>query len=196
MTMSRIQGSSAYSLPCVLPRDEGERRRHDQELPAPEVDLRQDVAEEARLQQPLHRVVGAREDDVPAEREDDRVRVQRPEPAEREERREVQPRHEEHGRDQDPHEHADHGPDHGGQEEEPRGSIVIADGVAHRSPILFRCVPEARESSRSRPCRPAGRREASRSGTGEAVRVTEGRGRPAADWQEPSVVPSGTEDMG
>ena len=122
------------------PGHERERRGDDEQLPAPEVHLRQDVAEEPRLQQPLHRVVGAGEDDVAAEGEDDGVGVQRPEPAEGEVRRQVQPRQEEHRRDQDAHEHADHGPHHGGQEEEPRGSIVVADGVAHRFPILRRNV--------------------------------------------------------
>ena len=62
--------------------DERERRGHDQQLPAPEVDRREGVAEEPRLQQPLHRVVGAAEDHVADEREDHRVRVERPEPAE------------------------------------------------------------------------------------------------------------------
>ena len=38
------------------------------------------------------------------------------------------------------HEHADHGPDHGGQEEAPWGSIVVAHRVAHRSLILIEGV--------------------------------------------------------
>ena len=120
------------------PADQRQRRAHDEELPAPEVELRQGAAEEPGLQQPLHRVVGAAEDDVAAEREDDRVGVQRPEPPERQERRQVQLGEEEHGRDQDAHEHPDHRPQQGCQEEEPRGTIVVADGVAHRFP-LCRC---------------------------------------------------------
>ena len=57
--------------------------RHDDQLPAPEVQPGQRVAEHPRLEQPLHRVVDAGEADVPAEREDHRVGVQRPQPPER-----------------------------------------------------------------------------------------------------------------
>ena len=143
MTMSSTQGSSAYSLPCVLPVTSATRGGDDEQLPAPEMELRQRVAEEARLQQPLHRVVGAAEDDVAAEREDDGVRVQRAEPAEGEVRRQVQRRHEEHGRDQDADEHADHGPDDGGEEEQPRGSVVVTNGVAHSNSCFDRTQRQA-----------------------------------------------------
>ena len=54
-----------------------DRGRDDDRLPAPEVDPAQAVAPHARLEQPLRRVVDAREERVAGEREDHGVRVQR-----------------------------------------------------------------------------------------------------------------------
>jgi len=112
----------------------------DQRLPPPEVDPGEGVAVEPGLEQPLHRVVAAREDHVPHEGEDHRVGVQRPQPPEGEPGRHVESRQEEQRRDQEPNEHADHGPEDGGQEEEARGVVIEAHDVVHRSSILCRCV--------------------------------------------------------
>ena len=51
---------------------------------------------------------------------------------------EVEAGHEQHGRDQDADEHRDHRPDDGGEEEEARGPVVVADGVACRARRLRR----------------------------------------------------------
>ena len=67
-----------------------QRRRDDDQLPAPEVDRAERVAEHARLAQPLQRVVHADEDGVAGKGEDHRVGVQRPQPAVRQLRDEVE----------------------------------------------------------------------------------------------------------
>ncbi len=76
------QISSAYSLPWVRPSGQGDGRRDDDQLPAPEVDPAQGVAGHAGLQQALGRVVDAAEHHVAHEGEDGRVGVQRSESAE------------------------------------------------------------------------------------------------------------------
>ncbi len=137
-------GELGVFLALRVPRDERQGRGHDQELPPVEVQRRERIAEEACLQQALHRVIGAGEDDVAAEREDDGVRVQRPQPAEGEVGSQVQAWHEQHGRDEHADEHADDGPEQSRHEEEPRGAVVVAYGLAHR--ILFtqdRCTASA-----------------------------------------------------
>jgi hypothetical protein len=82
MAMSMGHSSSAYSLPCVMPSGSVMAGRHDDQLPAPEVELRQQVRRHARLQQALRGVVDAREHHVADEREDHRVGVQRAQAAE------------------------------------------------------------------------------------------------------------------
>ena len=78
--MSIGHSSSAYSLLVVKPSGSVSAAEHDDELPAPEVDRAQAVAEHARLAQPLQRVVDADEHAVADEGEDRRVGVQRPQP--------------------------------------------------------------------------------------------------------------------
>ena len=116
--------------------DERQRGPGDEQLPAPEVDPREGVAPQARLQQALDRVVDPAEDHAAHEGEDRRVRVQRAQPAERQVRRHVQAGKEQHGRHQHAHEHGDHRPHDRGDEEEARGLVVVPDGVAHRVSIL------------------------------------------------------------
>ena len=69
-----------------------DRGRHDDRLPAPEVDLREPL-DGPRLEQALRRVVDRRKDAVAGECEDHRVRVQRSQAAEREVRPDIQARH-------------------------------------------------------------------------------------------------------
>ena len=85
--MSIGHSSSAYSLLVVKPSGSVSAAEHDDELPAPEVDGAQPVAEHPRLAQPLQRVVDADEDGVAGEGEDGGVGVQRPQPAVRQLRR-------------------------------------------------------------------------------------------------------------
>src|SRR5690606_32405597 len=73
-------------LRVLLRLADAERQREgsgdDDRLPAPEVDVRQAIGEDPRLQETLARVVDGREDRVAGEGEDGRVRVKRAQPAE------------------------------------------------------------------------------------------------------------------
>ena len=72
-------------LRIFLARGEAQRKRergeHDDELPAPEVNRTQPIAEHPRLAQPLQGVVHGDEDRVPAKGEYRGIRVQRPQAA-------------------------------------------------------------------------------------------------------------------
>jgi hypothetical protein len=68
---------------------QGDRRGHDDHLPAPEVDAAQQVRRHARLEQALAAVVDAGEDHVADEREDHGVGVQRAQATEAQVRSEV-----------------------------------------------------------------------------------------------------------
>src|SRR3990172_3177392 len=61
---------------------QGYRGCNDDRLPAPEMNLAQNIAEHSALAQPLQRIVESREDAVPHERKYHRVRMKRTKPAE------------------------------------------------------------------------------------------------------------------
>ncbi len=84
MAMSMGHSSSAYSLRLRDAEGQRERRGDDDQLPAPEVEVAERVAEHARLEQALARVVDGGEDRVAREGEDGSVGVQRPQAAKRE----------------------------------------------------------------------------------------------------------------
>ena len=116
---------------------QGDGGEDDDQLPAPEVDLGQEVIGEPRLQQALAGVVDAGEHHVPHEREDGRVGVQRAEPPEggvgqaEVERGEGQLQG-----DDDADQQADDAPEDRGEGEPPDDLIVVADGdraVVHGS---------------------------------------------------------------
>ncbi len=104
-----------------------DRRREDDELPAPEVDGAQRVVR-ALLGEALRRIVDPREDHVADEREDDRVRVQRAQPAEGEVGPDVGFRERELKRDERSYRHPDDGEDDRRPEEAADDLVVIADG--------------------------------------------------------------------
>ena len=108
---------------------ERDRGRDDDRLPPPEVD-RGEGAQRARLEQPLRRVVDRREHAVAGEREDDRVRVQRSQPAKGEVRADVQPRCGELQGAPQPDQHADRTPHDRGRDELPDDRIVVAQGLS------------------------------------------------------------------
>ena len=58
--------------------EEGDHHRNDHDLPAPEVDPGQSIAEHSRLKQALQRVVDTRKHRVTYERENHRAGVQHP----------------------------------------------------------------------------------------------------------------------
>ena len=107
---------------------ERDRRRDDDELPAPEMQLREKVARQPGLHQALRRVVDAGEHHVADEGEDDRVGVQRPQPAEGQPRQvEVDPPEVELTGDQNADEHAHDAPEDGGEQELADDLVVVVD---------------------------------------------------------------------
>jgi hypothetical protein len=114
-------------------------RGDDDGLPAVEVDLAQQVARHAGAQQPLGRVVDAGEDHVAHEREDDRVGVQGPEPAEGQLGQDVGRRQDE----LDGHDEADQeayeAPADGREQEAARAVVVEDDGALDAARRGFGC---------------------------------------------------------
>ena len=131
MARSIGQISSAYSLRLREAEGQGDGRRDDDGLPAPEVEPRQRPAPHRRLEQPLHRVVDAGEADVAAEREDHGVGVQRAQPAERGVgQAQVGGPPGELERDGHTHEHAHDRPEDGGAEEQAHDIVVVGGWAA------------------------------------------------------------------
>jgi len=105
---------------------QGDRRRDDDRLPAPEIEPAQPVAGHARLQQALRGVVDAREHHVADEGEDGRVGVQGPQPPVAEPvGGEVDLPERELGGDHHPQEDRDQPPDDRGQGEGPADRVVV-----------------------------------------------------------------------
>ena len=124
--MSIGHSSSAYSLPGGEPERERQRGGDDDELPPPEVDPAEQVAEHPRLAEPLEGVVDPHEDRVPDEGEDHGVGVERAEAAVRGEgQSEVRRRVKQIDGDQQAHEHAHHAPDDGGNGELLDDPVVV-----------------------------------------------------------------------
>ncbi len=138
MAMSIGHSSSAYSLLCVMPERERERRGDDDHLPAPEVEPAEQVAEHPRLAEPLGGVVDRREDGVAREGEDHRVGVQRAQAAERDP---LDPAIDpgewqlngQHDADQEP----DHRPDERGGNEHADDRVVVTKAFQTRTNRLF-----------------------------------------------------------
>ncbi len=105
---------------------QGEGRGDDDELPTPEIERAQKIAEHPRLAQPLERIINAGEHPVADEREYHRVGVQRPDPAERDELQvQVRVRKKQlHGGEQ-AHGHADDAPDDGRNRKRADDPVVI-----------------------------------------------------------------------
>ena len=158
---------------------QGQRRADDDQLPAPEVDPRQQVAEHPGLEEPLRGVVDRREDRVAGEGEDHRIGVQRPQPPEGEPLADVEPRVGELQRDDHADKHADDPPDHRGGEELPDDVVVVAEAVER--PGRSRPVGDVggEDGSAHGSFDPKGRRE---------VRRTKGSGDPG-DEDDDSVSP-------
>ncbi len=98
-------------LPAREPQGQRERSRDDDRLPAPEMQLREKIARQPRLDQALRRIVDAGEHHVAHKGKDHRVGVQRPDPAPGEPRRvEIKLPEIELGGDQDPHKHSHRSP--------------------------------------------------------------------------------------
>jgi len=99
------------------------------QLPAPEVQLREEVAGEAGLHEPLRRVVDARKHHVAHEGEDDGVGVQWAQPPKGEPRQvEVEPPEIELRGHEDADQHAHRPPNHTGEDELPDDLVVILNG--------------------------------------------------------------------
>jgi len=115
------------------PERQGERRGDDDQLPSPEVKGAETVTVHPRLQESLSRVVGPGEERVPREGEDDRVGMERAEPAEREPGNvEVEGRVGELEGDQKPHQHPDQAPDEGGKHEFSDNGIIVRKRIEVR----------------------------------------------------------------
>ena len=121
-----------------MPERQRDRRRDDDQLPAPEVDPAQQVAEHPRLAEPLRRIVDRGEDRVAGEGEDHGVGVQGPQPAEGE------PRCFQVGRppgqlkgDYHAHQHSNYTPDDRGDDELPRDRVVVGE-LSILTPITSR----------------------------------------------------------
>ena len=117
-----------------------DRRSDDDPLPAPEVSLAQLVAEHARLQQTLHRVVHRSEDAVAREGKDHRIGVKRTETTEAEVlrplRRESEPVEPGLGQlecGDEADQHADRAPDQGGKQKFADDRVVVAEALERRS---------------------------------------------------------------
>jgi hypothetical protein len=122
-----------------------DRGRDNDRLPAPEVDLREEV-ERPRLQEALRRVVDRCENSVAREREDHRIRVERTKPAEREVGRRVEARQRELQRAPQADQHADRAPHHRGGDELACDRVVVANRfrggeVRHRRRSFATRVP-------------------------------------------------------
>ena len=108
---------------------ERDRRRDDDQLPAPEVQLRQKIARQPGLHEPLRRIVHAREHHVAHKGEDHGVGVQRTNPTKRQPRHiEVQLPVAKLGGDHHTDQHAHGPPEHGGQEKLADDLVVEFDG--------------------------------------------------------------------
>jgi hypothetical protein len=110
---------------------QGDGGGDDDELPAPQVDVAQQIARHAGLQQALRRVVDAGEDHIADEGEDDGVGVQRAQTTERQFGQHIELREGELGGDDDAHQHADDAPQHREAEELPDDVVVVMD-LFHR----------------------------------------------------------------
>ena len=135
-------------LAAGQPEREGDGGRDDDRLPAPEVELGQEIARQAGLDQALGRVVDAGEHHVADEGEDRGVGVERTDTAPGQPGRvEVELPEVELGRDQDADQHGDRGPDHRRQEELAHDTVVELDGcpaAGHgRSGIVSRAARQA-----------------------------------------------------
>ena len=107
--------------------------RHDDRLPAPEVDLGQRVAEHSRLQETLHRIVDAGEADVAGEGEDHGIGVQGTQSTEgRPGQPEVGGPPGELEGDDHPHEHAYNSPNRRREEEFSDDVVIIIDDARAR----------------------------------------------------------------
>ena len=124
----QVDGPLQLRVLLALGDAQGQRHRgeHDHQLPAPEGERGQLVAEQPHPAGALHDVVGGGEQGAAAEGEDDRVGVQRAQPAEGQPRQvEVERRPEQLGGDQHAHRHADDAPDHGHHGELPDDLVVV-----------------------------------------------------------------------
>ena len=118
--------SSAYSFDRRIAQRQRDRGRHDDQLPAPEMEPTEEVAEHAGLAEPLHRVVDGGEDGVAGKGENGRVGVQRPQPAERQVRQpEAQRRQHEFQGDDQSDEEGDDAPQDGDHQKRANHGIVI-----------------------------------------------------------------------
>ena len=106
-----------------------DRRRDDDQLPAPQVHPAEQIARHARLQQALRAVIDAGKHHVADQGEDHRVGVQRANATERQPRQvQVQLPVTKLGGDNHADQHPHSPPDHGGQEKLPDDLVVKFDG--------------------------------------------------------------------
>ena len=127
----QVDGPLKLGILLALRDTQGERqrRRHDDQLPAPEVELAERVRPHPRLAQALGRVVHRREDRVAREGKDRRVRVQRAETTEGDLWQEVRLRESELHRQDHPDQERHDAPDQRRPEELPNDRVVVAEAL-------------------------------------------------------------------
>ncbi len=106
---------------------QGERRQHDDELPAPEDDVGQDAKGEPRVAGPLHDIEAGGHQGAAAEGEDHGIRMQGAQASIRQERdpgKQIGP--DQFGGDDDTHQHANNAP-YDGHHREARHNLVVVD---------------------------------------------------------------------
>ncbi len=110
---------------------------HDDRLPAPEREGGEPIGEQAHVAGALDDVVRGREQAAAAEGEDHRIRVQRPQAAVAQPGDiEVQRRPGQLGGDEQPDQHADDAPYHGGDRELADDLVVVGFHGLHTIPIV------------------------------------------------------------
>ena len=117
---------------------QGDGRRQDDGLPAPEGEASEFVGKQAHVAGALDDVVAGGEERRTAEGENDGVRVERAKPGIGQPRDvEVQRRPKELGGNDDPDQHADDAPDYGHQGKLPDHAVIVVFGLLHGSSLGF-----------------------------------------------------------
>ena len=133
------------------PEREGDGRAKDDQLPAPEVDAAQEIAEHPRFQQSLRGVIRPAEEGVSREGEDDGVRMERPETPKTEPRlAEIEDRIRELEGDEQPHQHPHQPPRECGDQKLSHDRVVVSERLELLVHSWLR-VDECRSAGPDRP---------------------------------------------